>query len=47
MKEKNAKKWFLIGFGYSVNIFNGETNINFKMDEDLLNLFEERWKEEN
>ena len=44
---KWAKDWFFIGFGYSVNIFNGETDPNYKDDEDLMKLFEERWLREN
>ncbi|KKL62743.1 hypothetical protein LCGC14_2182160 [marine sediment metagenome] len=44
---KWAKEWFMIGFGYSVNIFNGETSPHFKEDNDLIELFEERWKKEN
>jgi len=42
-----AKKWFMIGFGYSVNIFNGETDPNYIKDEDLLDLFLDRWAKED
>ena len=44
---KWAKEWFFIGFGYSVNFFNGESSPNYKDDEDLMDLFEERWLKEN
>ena len=42
-----AKKWFMIGFGYSVNIFNGETDPHYENDKDLWDLFEDRWAKEN
>jgi len=46
-KEKGkAHRWFMNGFGFSVNIFNGETDPDFRNDEVLIELFEEKWKKE-
>jgi len=40
-----AKKWFFIGFGCSVNYFNAEHDPDYKDDNDLMDLFEDKWAE--